>query len=63
MNDMNIIKIYEIFPTEKHCLDHLEKVRWHGKPKCTYCQSTNITPMPKESRHHCNNCNTTFSVK
>jgi len=59
---MNIVKIYELFPAEKDCLAHLENVRWHGKPQCTYCQSSNVTPMPKESRYHCNNCNTTFSV-
>lgn len=59
---MNIVSIYEIFPTEVDCLNHIEKVRWHGKPVCPYCQSTKQTPLPKENRYHCNNCNTTFSV-
>ena len=59
---MNIVSIYKIFPTETDCIIHLEKVRWHDKLQCVYCQSTNTTPMPKESRYHCNNCNTTFSV-
>lgn len=59
---MNIVSIYKTFPTEKDCLDHLEKVRWNNKPKCPYCQSTNQTTLPKERRYHCNNCNTTFSV-
>jgi len=59
---MNIVSIYKVFPTEADCISHLEKVRWHNKPKCPYCQSHKITSLPKESRHHCNNCNTTFSV-
>lgn len=59
---MNIVKIYQLFPAEKNCIAHLEKVRWPDKPQCTYCKSYNTTPMPKESRYHCNNCNTTFSV-
>lgn len=59
---MNIVKIYEMFPTEADCIAHLEKVRWKGKPTCPYCQSQNTTPVPKEQRHHCNNCNTAFSV-
>ncbi len=59
---MNIVSIYETFPKNDDCIVHLEKVRWNGKPKCTYCQSTNATPLPKESRYHCNTCNTTFSV-
>lgn len=59
---MNIVQIYRQFSTEHHFLAHLEKIRWSNKPKCPYCKSTITTPMPKEKRHHCNNCNTTFSV-
>ncbi len=59
---MNIIQIYKQFPTEESCLKHLEKVRWEGKPVCPYCKSTNQTPMEKEFRYHCNNCNTSYSV-
>lgn len=59
---MNIIEIYRKFPTEKDCIAHLETVRWNGKPVCPYCKASRSTAMPSESRHHCNNCNTTFSV-
>jgi transposase-like protein len=59
---MNIVRIYELFPTEADCLAHLESVRWHGTPVCPYCLATSSTPLPKESRHHCNACKTTFSV-
>jgi transposase-like protein len=59
---MNIVKIYELFPTEADCIAHLENVRWHGVPVCPYCKSDRTTPMPSESRHHCNSCNTTFSI-
>ena len=59
---MDIITIYEIFPTENDCIDHLEHIRWSNNPKCPYCKSSNITHLPKERRHHCNTCNTSFSV-
>ncbi len=59
---MNLIQIYKQFPDQESCIKHLEQVRWNGKPICPYCKSENSTPMPKESRHHCNNCNTSFSV-
>ncbi|MFC2060863.1 IS1595 family transposase, partial [Chloroflexota bacterium] len=59
---MNIVSIYKQFPTEADCLTYLEQVRWQGKPICPYCNSTNSTLLLKEQRHHCNNCNTTFSV-
>lgn len=59
---MNIVAIYTKFPAETDCIAHIERVRWQGKPVCPYCKSTRTTPMPSESRHHCNGCNTTFSV-
>lgn len=59
---MNIVKIYQQFPTESDCIAHLESVRWGGKPICPYCGSDRSTPLPNEQRHHCNACNTTFSV-
>jgi transposase-like protein len=59
---MNIVQIYKKFPTQNDCLEHLESVKWHGKPVCPYCNSKNQTPMPKENRYHCNNCNKSFSV-
>jgi transposase-like protein len=59
---MNITSIYKRFPTEADCTLYLEEKRWKGSPKCPYCESTKCTPLPKQQRHHCNNCNTSFSV-
>ncbi len=59
---MNIIQIYKRFPTEKDCVEYLEHVRWNGIPQCPYCNSRRTTSLPKESRHHCNRCNTSFAV-
>lgn len=59
---MNIIDIFETFPTQESCLAYLERVRWPVKPVCPYCKSDKSSPLPKEHRHHCNTCNTTFSV-
>lgn len=59
---VNIVEVYRVFPTEADCIAHLEKVRWNGTPICPYCNSKSTTPVPNEQRHHCNNCNTSFSV-
>ena len=59
---MNIVRIYQLYPAEADCIAHLEKVRWNGKPVCPYCKSTKTTALPDEQRHHCNACNTSFSV-
>lgn len=59
---MNIIQVYQRFPTEKDCIAYLETVRWKGLPVCPYCGSNHATAMPRENRYHCNACYTTFSV-
>lgn len=59
---MDIVKIYKTFPTQDDCIAYLEKIHWNSKPQCPYCKSFNATPMPKEHRYHCNNCNTSYSV-
>ena len=59
---MNIIQIYKKFPDQKACIAHLEKARWNNEPVCPYCKSKKQTPALKESRYHCNTCNTSYSV-
>lgn len=59
---MNIIQVFNRFKTHEDCIAYLEKVRWNNEPTCPYCGSKNDTPLPKEQRHHCNNCNTSYSV-
>lgn len=59
---MNITSIYELFPTQEACIEHLEKIRWADGPECPYCFKKNISPEKAQNRHHCNDCNTSFSV-
>jgi len=55
--------MYERFPTKEDCIRYLEQISWVDGPICPYCgESERITSLPKEMRHHCNHCNTTFSV-
>jgi transposase-like protein len=59
---MDIIEIYERFPTPEDCLTYLEHLRWNGNPQCPYCESRNFTKLKNETRYHCNKCNTRYSV-
>lgn len=59
---MDLVEIFQKYPTQDICIQHLECIRWRGAPRCPYCQSSNVSPLPSEKRHHCNNCNTSFSV-
>lgn len=59
---MNIIQIFQKFPTQELCIRHLEKARWGDTPVCGYCGSDNTYPLKGELRHHCNTCRKSFSV-
>lgn len=59
---MNIIQIFKKFPNKITCIKHLEYTRWKEGICCPYCQSNNTTKLKYDLRHHCNTCNTHFSV-
>jgi transposase-like protein len=64
---MNIVSIFKQFPTQAHCIAHIEKVKWGNEPTCPYCGSVHCSTIKKEkgygiNRFHCNKCNATFSV-
>lgn len=59
---MNLIQVYKQFPDHEACIKHLEAVRWKGTPTCPYCNSARVTSIKDTLRHHCNECNTSFSV-
>ena len=60
--DMDLIKLNEKYKSQEQCIAYLEQVRWAGKVKCVYCESSRITKLKKSFRHHCNGCNKSFSV-
>ena len=57
---MNILQVFEQFPTQQDCIAHLEAARWGDKPSCPYCGSLNTAP--NQHRHRCYDCKTSFSV-
>lgn len=57
---MNIIQIFQKFPTQESCVGHLENIRWGNVPKCPYCHSERTAR--NANRHYCYNCKTSFSV-
>lgn len=59
---MDLYTIRTRFPSQDHCIQVLEMVRWKGVPVCPYCRSDKSTSRPAERRHHCNRCGASFSV-
>ena len=59
---MDLAEAYRRFPTDVECMLQLETIRWGGTPKCPHCGTNRSTRVPSERRHHCNACNSSFSV-
>lgn len=59
---MELEDFYKVFPTHIECFEYLENIIWRGKPVCPYCKTDFNTAIKGTGRHHCNKCNTSFSV-
>ena len=53
-----MMQIFERFPTQESCIEHLEAARWRGEPTCPYCGS--VDTAPSQHRYRCYDCKTSF---
>ena len=62
---MNLISIFELFPDQQACIDHLEVIRWGKEPHCPHCGSS-LVARKKENdrvgRWNCHDCSNSFNV-
>lgn len=60
---MTITELNKKYNTQAKCLKTLEKLRWDGNVKCTFCGSELTAPIKTEKgRHTCKKCKKSFSV-
>ena len=62
---MNLIDVFERFPDQESCIEHLERVRWRGKPFCPHCVSIKRKKedgVGRVGRWNCKDCNASFKV-
>jgi transposase-like protein len=59
---MDILEVITRFPDQESCINHLEVLRWHGKPQCPYCKSEQSSKRTGTQRHQCHSCNSAYSV-
>ena len=58
----NLLELFEQFPTEQACIDHLCKLRWPNGRDCPYC-GHDKTYNRTDGRFICGGCNRSFSVR
>jgi transposase-like protein len=63
---MNIIELFQSFQTQEQAVEHLERVRWGGRPVCPYCGSLHVgrhaSSDRKMPRMQCRDCSRAFAV-
>lgn len=55
--------IKDVIKTEWDARNYLERIRWHGEPRCLYCDSLKLTWYMEWRRYRCETCGRTFSIR
>ena len=62
---MDLIKVFQKWPTHESCIGHLETVRWGHRPACPLCGSVNVARKAdgyRVGRWNCHACKSSFNV-
>lgn len=63
---MNILDIFKSYQTQEQALEHLETVRWRGRPVCPYCGGEAVGRHASgdraQQRWQCRHCSRAFAV-
>ena len=62
---MNLITIFNQFPDQQSCINHLEAIRWPEQAFCPLCGSDRVARKVEEGRQgrwNCHKCKSSFNV-
>ena len=62
---MNLITVFQTFPDQQSCIDHLEQIRWPMVGFCPFCKSERVARKAEKDlvgRWNCHECNNSFNV-
>ena len=62
---MDLVTIFEKFPTQEHCIAHLEQARWGDEPVCPFCGSDRVARKRENQRvgrWNCHKCTNSYNV-
>ena len=62
---MNLFTIFQRFPDQEACIEHLEAVRWGHDPHCPHCGGTTVARKNEGyriGRWNCHDCRASFNV-
>ncbi|NUJ81404.1 IS1595 family transposase [Methylocystis sp. FS] len=59
----SLYSLFEAFPDEQSCIDHLRAIRWRDGEFCPYCGGAKIYHFSDRKTHKCGECGERFSIK
>jgi hypothetical protein len=59
---LSIFEFQEMFPTDKSCLEYLEKIKWESGFQCLKCGYNKYCKAARPFERQCNRCHNTVSV-
>ena len=64
---MNLINVFERFPDQESCIEHLERIRWRSGVQCPMCECKTVKRKKEDGegrvgRWHCRECRLSFKV-
>lgn len=62
---MDLLKVFQKWPTHESCIEHLENVRWGLTPACPLCGSVDVARKVdghRVGRWNCHACKSSFNV-
>ena len=62
---MDLIEVFEKFPTQEACIAHLENIRWPETPTCPHCHSERVARKAENGlvgRWNCHTCHNSYNV-
>jgi len=62
---MNLMTIFQRFPDQEACIEHMERVRWNDDPHCPKCGSAHVARKAEAhrvGRWNCHDCHASFNV-
>lgn len=62
-NFTSLFDLFEAFPDEQACLDHLRAIRWRDGEFCPHCGGTRVYHFSDKKTFKCGDCRQRFSIK
>ena len=60
---VSVFDFLEMFPTQRHAIEHLESLRWEANIICPHCDSERTSRERKYEYHQCKDCRKKFTVR